>query len=76
MTKNIAIIGVLFFVFGFITWVNAILRSGDPAANRQSAFQEFADDVKQEIAAAYPSTILRRHAKAELFLDEDSALKL
>jgi glucose/galactose transporter len=25
MTKNIAIIGVLFFVFGFVTWVNAIL---------------------------------------------------
>lgn len=32
--------------------------------------------LKQEIAAAYPSTILRRQAKAELFLDEDSALKL
>ena len=25
MTRNIATIGVLFFVFGFITWVNAIL---------------------------------------------------
>ena len=25
MTKNITIIGVLFFVFGFVTWVNAIL---------------------------------------------------
>jgi glucosamine-6-phosphate deaminase len=32
--------------------------------------------LKQGIAVAYPSTILRRHAKAELFLDEDSAIKL
>jgi glucosamine-6-phosphate deaminase len=32
--------------------------------------------LKQNIAEAYPSTILRRHTKAELFLDEDSALKL
>lgn len=32
--------------------------------------------VKQEIAEAYPSTILRRHAKVELFLDADSAIKL
>lgn len=32
--------------------------------------------LKQEIAEAYPATILRRHAKAELFLDEASALKL
>jgi len=32
--------------------------------------------VTQEIEEAYPSTILRRHAQAELFLDEDSAIKL
>lgn len=32
--------------------------------------------MKQEIAEAYPSTILRRHPQAELFLDEDSAKKL
>lgn len=32
--------------------------------------------VKQEIAETYPSTILRRHAKVELFLDADSAIKL
>ena len=32
--------------------------------------------VSQEIAEAYPSTTLRRHAEAELFLDADSAVKL
>jgi len=32
--------------------------------------------VKQPIAEAYPSTILRQHAEAELFLDEESAVKL
>jgi glucosamine-6-phosphate deaminase len=32
--------------------------------------------VTQEIAEKYPSTILRRHANAELLLDQDSALKL
>jgi glucosamine-6-phosphate deaminase len=32
--------------------------------------------VMQEIAEMYPSTVLRRHAQAELFLDEDSAIKL
>jgi glucosamine-6-phosphate deaminase len=32
--------------------------------------------VKQPIAEAYPSTILRQHAQAELFLDADSAIKL
>ncbi|MBS1606519.1 MAG: glucosamine-6-phosphate deaminase [Bacteroidetes bacterium] len=32
--------------------------------------------VRQEIAEAYPSTILRQHAEAELFLDADSAIKL
>lgn len=31
--------------------------------------------VTQDIAEAYPSTILRRHVHAELFLDEDSAIK-
>ena len=32
--------------------------------------------VTQEIAEKYPSTILRRHANAELLLDKDSAIKL
>jgi len=32
--------------------------------------------IKQEIAERYPSTILRRHGQAELFLDGDSASKL
>lgn len=32
--------------------------------------------LHQEISEQYPSTILRRHGQAELFLDKDSAIKL
>jgi len=41
MTKNIAIIGVLFFVFGFITWVNAILIPYFKIACELNNFQSY-----------------------------------
>jgi glucose/galactose transporter len=41
MTKNIAIIGVLFFVFGFVTWVNAILIPFFKIACELNNFQSY-----------------------------------
>jgi len=41
MTKNIAIIGVLFFVFGFVTWVNAILIPYFKIACELNNFQSY-----------------------------------
>ena len=41
MTKNISIVGFLFFVFGFITWVNAILIPYFKIACELSNFQSY-----------------------------------
>jgi FHS family L-fucose permease-like MFS transporter len=41
MTRNIATIGVLFFVFGFITWVNAILIPYFKIACELNNFQSY-----------------------------------
>ena len=41
MTKNLAIIGLLFFVFGFITWVNAILIPYFKIACELTGFQSY-----------------------------------
>jgi len=41
MTKNIVIIGVLFFVFGFVTWVNAILIPYFKIACELNNFQSY-----------------------------------
>lgn len=41
MTKNIAIIGLLFFVFGFTTWVNAILIPYFKIACELNNFQSY-----------------------------------
>ena len=41
MRKNIAIIGVLFFVFGFVTWVNAILIPYFKIACELTNFQSY-----------------------------------
>ncbi|WP_035615450.1 glucosamine-6-phosphate deaminase [Haloferula sp. BvORR071] len=44
-----------------------------PAAHKAEAVRHTLQD---EISEEYPSTILRRHAKAELFIDQDSAREL
>jgi len=44
-----------------------------PAAHKAEAVRHTLQD---EIAEEYPSTILRRHAKTELFIDQDSAREL
>lgn len=41
MTKNITIIGILFFVFGFVTWVNAILIPYFKIACELNNFQSY-----------------------------------
>lgn len=41
MTKNLTIIGVLFFVFGFVTWINAILIPYFKIACELSNFQSY-----------------------------------
>jgi glucose/galactose transporter len=41
LTKNITIIGILFFVFGFVTWVNAILIPYFKIACELNNFQSY-----------------------------------
>lgn len=63
MTKNIAIIGVLFFVFGFVTWVNAILipffKIGCELNNFQSYLVAFAFYISYLVVSMPAAYLLR-----------------
>lgn len=64
MTKNIAIIGILFFVFGFVTWVNAILipyfKIACELNNFQSYLVAFAFYISYLVVSLPAAYLLRR----------------
>lgn len=64
MTKNITIIGILFFVFGFVTWVNAILipyfKIGCELNNFQSYLVTFAFYISYLVISLPAAWLLRR----------------
>ncbi|MDO6430803.1 sugar MFS transporter [Flavitalea sp. BT771] len=64
MTKNITIIGILFFVFGFVTWVNAILipyfKIACELNNFQSYLVTFAFYISYLVISLPAAWLLRR----------------
>lgn len=63
MTKNLTIVGILFFVFGFITWVNAILipyfKIGCELNNFQSYLVAFAFYISYLVMSVPAGYLLR-----------------
>ena len=63
MTKNLAIVGTLFFVFGFITWINAILipyfKVACELTNFQSYLVAFAFYISYLLVSVPASYLLR-----------------
>lgn len=63
MTKNLTIVGMLFFVFGFVTWVNAILipyfKIGCELNNFQSYLVAFAFYISYLVMSVPAGYLLR-----------------